>query len=111
MGVEMSRTDRTKIIVIKRNIQGEETWRYEGRVLEQDSNYIKLEAFFNRSDTPFHGILLREGDRFIETYYTDRWYNIDEIHDCQDDQIKGWYCNITYPAVIQPADFPPAFEH
>ena len=107
----MSRTDRMKIIIIKRNIQGEETWRYEGSVLEQGSNFIKLEAFFNRPDILFHGILFKEGDRFIETYYTDRWYNIDEIHDCQDDQIKGWYCNITYPAVIQTTFYPRGAEH
>ena len=34
-------------------------------------------------------------------YYTDRWYNIFEIYDRDDGQIKGWYCNIGKPAVIE----------
>ena len=34
----------------------------------------------------------------METYYHDRWYNIFEIHDRDDDALKGWYCNITRPA-------------
>ena len=38
------------------------------------------------------------GDRFIETYYFDRWYNIFEVHNRDNDQLKGWYCNIGYPA-------------
>lgn len=40
------------------------------------------------------------GDRFVETYYADRWYNIYEVHSQADDHIKGWYCNIAYPAEI-----------
>jgi hypothetical protein len=44
---------------------------------------------------------LRKGDRFIETYYTDRWYNIYEIHDLDDNRLKGWYCNVARPAVLE----------
>ena len=46
----------------------------------------------------FHGILLGQGDPFVEIYFNDRWYNIYEIHDKADGRIKGWYCNITLPA-------------
>jgi protein associated with RNAse G/E len=60
-----------------------------------------IEAFFNRPDKPFHGVLLAEGDRFVERYYSDRWYNIFEIHDRKTDQLKAWYCNVTYPAIMQ----------
>jgi protein associated with RNAse G/E len=88
------------ITVIKKNLQGRETWRYTGNVLKQGDNYVLLEASFNRADTPFHGIILKRGDRFVETFYTDRWYNIFEMHDREDDQLKGWYCNIGYPAEI-----------
>lgn len=89
-----------ELAVIKRNLAGEETWRYHGVVLEVLPNAITLEAFFNRPDLPFHGIILGEGDRFVETYYTDRWFNIFEMHDRQDDHLKGWYCNISLPAVL-----------
>lgn len=90
----------TDVVVIKLDVAGKETWRYNGRVLERHANWIRLEAFFNRPDTPFHGILLAQGDRFLETYYTDRWYNIYEIHDRLTDNLKGWYCNVTRPALF-----------
>jgi predicted RNA-binding protein associated with RNAse of E/G family len=89
------------VTIIKRNPLGQETWRYSGQVLAHDNDRITLEAFFNRPDLPFHGILLAEGDRFVETYFTRQWYNIFEIHDKQDNHIKGWYCNVALPAVIK----------
>ena len=86
------------VTVIKRNPRGEETWRYSGQVLEEGETWVRLEAYFNRPDTPFHGILLGRGDRFVETYYSDRWYNLFEMHDRGSDALKGWYCNVTRPA-------------
>jgi len=47
------------------------------------------------------GVVLKKDDRFVEYYYSDRWYNIFEIHDRDDDSLKGWYCNIGMPAVIE----------
>ncbi len=90
------------VVVLKLNLQGEETWRYEGRVVQQRENGMLLEAFFNRPDLPFHGIVFGEGDRFLEAYWSDRWYNIFEIHSRVDDTIKGWYCNVSQPAQIKP---------
>ncbi len=89
------------ILVLKLNIEGKETWRYSGRVIERGDGWLKLEAFFNRDDMPFHEITLGRGDRFIETYYSDHWYNIYEIHDRSTDELKGWYCNVTTPARIE----------
>ena len=94
--------DPENIIVIKLNTQHQETWRYEGHILSQEANSILIEAYFNRPDLPFHGITLRENDRFIERYFTNRWYNIFEIHDRDDDRVKGWYCNVTTPAQFSP---------
>jgi uncharacterized protein len=91
-----------KVIVAKLNIQREETWCYEGQILKMQPNSLLIEAFFNREDLPFHGITLREQDRFIERYYSDRWYNIFEIHDRDDNRLKGWYCNVTRPAEFSP---------
>jgi hypothetical protein len=91
----------TDITVLKRNLAGEVTWRYEGRVLERGSNCVTLEAFFNRDDLPFMDVVLKRGDRFVETFYADRWYNVFEIYDRDDGGLKGWYCNVGYPAVIE----------
>jgi uncharacterized protein len=93
MGMEMD-----EVIVVKYNPEKVETWRYTGHVLSRSSNEVTLEALFNREDMPFHDILLKHNDRFVETYYNDRWYNVFEIHDRDNGAIKGWYCNVTRPA-------------
>ena len=92
---------RIKIEVQKKNLAGEVTWKYDGVVLRREDNYIVLEALFNRPDTPFMNIVLKENDRFVETFYSDRWYNIFEIYDRDDGQSKGWYCNVGMPAVFE----------
>ncbi len=87
-----------RVLVLKLNPQGEEMWRYEGDVLERTSDALTLEAFFDRDDRPFMDTTLKRGDRFVETYYSARWYNIFAIYDRDDGVLKGWYCNITQPA-------------
>jgi predicted RNA-binding protein associated with RNAse of E/G family len=89
------------IVVIKQNPQGQETLRYSGRVLARRTNRVLLEALFNRDELPLDKIILHRGDRFVELYFSDRWYNIFEIHDLSDDRIKCWYCNVSYPAEIE----------
>lgn len=88
--------------VSKQNPAGEETWRYKGQLLTEDEHSIVLEAYFDRDDTVYHGMRLARGDRFIEFYYTDRWYNIYEIYAVEDGHLRGWYCNIATPAMITP---------
>ena len=89
------------ITVIKRNPDGQEVMRYTGVILDQEPESITLEAKFNHADVQVMHTILRRGDRFIEKYYTDRWYNIFEIHGREDDRLKGWYCNIGKPAVME----------
>lgn len=89
-----------ELTVYKCNSRGEVVWQYQGRLVSRPDGAIVIEAFFNREDLPFHGIVLKTNDRFIETFYTNRWYNIFEIHDRENFQLKGWYCNIGRPAVI-----------
>lgn len=90
--------DKQEITVRKLDINGEETWRYTGTVIECSDTRIILKARFNRSDVLFYDIWLRNGDMFIETFYSNRWYNFFEIHDQDTGEIKGWYCNIGFPA-------------
>lgn len=90
-----------KITVLKKNLAGEVTWQYEGEIIRYEPNAVVLEALFNRPDMPFMDVVFREKDRFVETFYSDRWYNIFEVHDRDDDNVKGWYCNIGKPAVIE----------
>lgn len=90
-----------EMTVIKKNPQGQETWRYHGRVVACSADQVILEAYFDRDDLNLHGLVLGKGDRFLETWYTNRWYNIFEIHSREDDSLRGWYCNIGRPAEIE----------
>ncbi len=87
--------------ILKKNLADEVTWQYDGEVLRRDETSITVEAFFNRDDMPFQEIVLKRNDRFVETFYTDKWFNIFEIYDRDDGKLKGWYCNITKPAIIE----------
>ena len=89
-----------QVTVIKRDIHGQETYRYHGVLLTHRDSQVVLQAYFDRDDLDLHGMPLARGDRFVETYYTDRWYNIFEIHAHQDDTLRGWYCNIGWPVEI-----------
>jgi protein associated with RNAse G/E len=90
-----------RIQVQKKNPAGEVTYEYEGVLLKQDEHSIVLQALFDRDDMPFLDVVFKTGDRFVEYYYTDRWYNIFAVHDREDDRVKGWYCNIGKPAVFE----------
>ena len=87
-----------KLKVQKKNPAGEVKYEYEGNLVHSDEHMIKLEALFDRPDMPFMDVVFKKGDRFVEYYFTDRWYNIFVIHDRDDDKVKGWYCNIGMPA-------------
>jgi len=91
---------REKIVVDKLSPQGELKWRYEGEVIERGEGWLRLEAFFDRDELSFMDVTLKRGDRFVETYYAERWYNVFEIFDRDDGALKGWYCNVTRPSVF-----------
>ncbi len=96
MGMQMT--------VHKLNSKREETWRYTGQELRRTEKGLLIEAYFNRDDTPFHNLILKRNDRFVEAYFFDRWYNIFEMYDRDDGSLKGWYCNVTTPAELHESD-------
>jgi len=92
------------ITVVKRDAAGEAVWQYPGKVLARGENFAQLLAHFNRPDQPLMDTVLRTGDVFLETFYTDRWYNVFEIRDWKNDVLKGWYCNLGRPMVWDAPD-------
>ncbi len=90
----------SRMKIIKKNHKGEVTWEYEGNLINRDKNSAVVEALLNRDDLPFQEIILKRNDRFVETFFTDKWFNIFEIYDRDDGKLKGWYCNVTKPAEI-----------
>ncbi|MGZ3609184.1 MAG: DUF402 domain-containing protein [Ktedonobacteraceae bacterium] len=89
----------TLITVNKLNSIGEIKTRYQGEVLEHSTDRIIIQAFWKLPLKDLGYICFEPGDRFIEYYYTNRWFNIFDIADANNER-KGWYCNITEPADI-----------
>jgi protein associated with RNAse G/E len=88
------------ITVVKNNSEGIEVWRYEGEILQRWRNSIKIKAIYNNRPTKVENLDLHPGDVFVETFFSDRWYNFFAVLDSEGGHFKGWYCNITRPANI-----------
>ncbi|MCP5097166.1 MAG: DUF402 domain-containing protein, partial [Chloroflexi bacterium] len=86
--------------VYKLDENGREVLNYPATLLERSETHIKLEAFFSRDNMDLGFAVFKKKDRFVEYFYTDRWYNIFAIYDRDDGQFKGWYCNICRPSVV-----------
>lgn len=92
------------ITVRKLDLAGKELFAYAGNVLARTPNSVTVEAFFSRYDRLDLGYTVFErGDRFVEFFYADRWYNVFEVHAVGTDKLRGWYCNVTRPALIEDA--------
>lgn len=92
---------KNPITIIKNDHNGNEVWRYPGDVFKRTEKGLIAEAFFNRPDLEFNGLLLKENDRFLELYLYDRWFNIYEIFDRDTRSLKAWYCNLTRPVRLE----------
>ncbi len=86
------------ITVHKLDHNGVEKLTWSGEVLERDEARVTLEARFARERMELGYVTLTPGDRFVETFFADRWYNVFALYDAADGRFKGWYCNITRPA-------------
>ncbi|MCA9996947.1 MAG: DUF402 domain-containing protein [Anaerolineales bacterium] len=88
------------ITVYKLDEGGRFVLQYPAGVLERGEGFVRLEAFFNRDDLDLGYTTFKRNDRFIETFYSDRWYNVFAVYDRDDGLLKGWYCNVCRPAVL-----------
>jgi uncharacterized protein len=94
------KTMTDSLTVKKLNLNHEQIIAYDGTVLARTPETIVLEARFSRDTLDLGYAVLEHHDRFVEHFFTDRWYNIFEIHSVHDDRLKGWYCNIVQPAAF-----------
>ncbi|MEV1083308.1 DUF402 domain-containing protein [Streptomyces sp. NPDC050211] len=73
--------------------------RYPARLLGDDGTRIAVRAPWAGDTTRDFGFVRFEsGDVFTEYYWRDRWYSVKEVRDARG-ALKGWYCDITRPAV------------
>jgi hypothetical protein len=90
----------SQITVIKCDAAGNEVLSYTGYVLDRGPGWVRLQAEFDHDAVTIGGLTLAQGDRMVEWFYSDRYYNVFRVHTGADGPIKGWYCNITRPAQI-----------
>lgn len=95
---------RRAVTIHKRDAGGVETWAYPGVILALDAASIRIEAEFDREGLDMGLFKLERGDRFSETFYFDRWYNVFTITARGTGLLKGWYCNIARPAWMDGAE-------
>lgn len=89
-----------ELTVVKLDENGEHIWEYPALELDRTDHFVRLEAFFNRDDLDLGFATFARGDRFIEYFYNDRWYNIFAVHEGDSHKLKGWYCNVCRPAIL-----------
>ena len=86
-------------LVRKLTYEGRETWRWTGKLVEQVDGVTVINALFNAPARDLGYMTLETTDLFHEFYYANRWFNIFQVFK-DDGSLKGWYCNITKPAVF-----------
>jgi predicted RNA-binding protein associated with RNAse of E/G family len=88
-----------QVTVRKLDHAGRQVISYPGHVLERDDDAIVLRTYWDREPMDLGFVVLEPDDRWTETFYADRWYNVFEIR-ASNGRLKGWYCNVTRPARI-----------
>ncbi len=87
------------ITVVKQNALGEARVHYQGEIIERSPRMVVIRAYWTFPARDLGYTDFQVGDRFIEYYYADRWFNIFDIASAGGER-KGWYCNIAQPAVL-----------
>ncbi|MGW1805778.1 DUF402 domain-containing protein [Streptomyces sp. NPDC002078] len=87
---------RLDVVLVK---AGRTKIRYPAELLGDDGTRIAVRAPWAGSGVRDFGFVRFEpGDVFTEYYWRDRWYSVKEVR-AADATVKGWYCDITRPAV------------
>ncbi|MGW7197017.1 DUF402 domain-containing protein [Streptomyces chryseus] len=74
--------------------------RYPASVLSDDGTHLVVRAPWAAAGVRDFGFVRFEpGDVFTEHYWRDRWYAVKEVRS-GDGTLKGWYCDVTRPAVV-----------
>lgn len=92
--------EKQAITVYKRDHEGTIKLEYPGHVVSRGETWVCLDAYFRIEFVDIGVLTFRRGDKMREWFYSDRHYNVFQVHDGDTDTIKGWYCNITRPAEI-----------
>jgi hypothetical protein len=72
---------------------------YCAGVIRATPEYALVRAVWDHPRLDLGYVTFEPGDVFFEHFYTDRWYNVFELRSATG-MLKGWYCNVTRPAII-----------
>ncbi|MEW2511544.1 DUF402 domain-containing protein [Streptomyces sp. NPDC046870] len=96
MSANSAEPARLEVVLVK---AGRTKIRYPAELLGDDGDRIAVRAPWAGSEVRDFGFVRFEpGDVFTEYYWRDRWYSVKEVR-AADGSVKGWYCDITRPAV------------
>ncbi|TVQ27242.1 MAG: DUF402 domain-containing protein [Spirochaetaceae bacterium] len=87
--------------VYKLDHTGREKLHYPAELLARNTvqGHIAVSAVFALDSADGGAFELTKGDRMVEHFFEDRYYNVFEVSS-PDGTLKGYYCNITRPAVL-----------
>ncbi len=91
--------------IIKLDPRGRERFRWQARLVLRQGPLWLFEAAFQLPQGPVQvaGLPMHPGDRVLEAYFTDRWYNIIEIYQGpHGGPLRGWYANLARPPRFLP---------
>ncbi|WP_225838305.1 DUF402 domain-containing protein [Streptomyces sp. NK08204] len=78
--------------------------RYAAELIGDDGTRVSVRApWAGEGVRDFGFVRFQPGDVFTEHYWRDRWYSVKEVR-AADGTVKGWYCDITRPAVLSGAE-------
>ncbi|MEU2286358.1 DUF402 domain-containing protein [Streptomyces sp. NPDC013178] len=94
-------TGRVDVVLVK---GGRTKIRYPAELLSDDGTRLAVRApWAGDAVRDFGFVRFETGDVFTEYYWRDRWYSVKEVRDAAG-AVKGWYCDITRPAVVTGAE-------
>ncbi|MET9767735.1 DUF402 domain-containing protein [Streptomyces sp. NPDC006415] len=94
------RAGRPEELVVALTKAGRTKIRYPAEVVRDDGVRVTVRAPWAAPGVRDFGFVRFEpGDVFTEHYWRDRWFAVKEVR-TGDGGLKGWYCDITRPAVL-----------
>ncbi|MFG2644008.1 DUF402 domain-containing protein [Streptomyces sp. NPDC048370] len=95
--VEVEGRSAVEVVLVK---GGRTKIRYPADVVADDGSRLTVRAPWAADGVRDFGFVRFEpGDVFVEHYWRDRWFAVKEVRS-SDGTLKGWYCDITRPAVV-----------
>ncbi|MFJ9681313.1 DUF402 domain-containing protein [Streptomyces sp. NPDC101194] len=97
----MSASSAETALVVALVKAGRTKIRYPADVVRDDGTRVTVRAPWAAPGVRDFGFVRFEpGDVFTEHYWRDRWFAVKEVRGGAG-ELKGWYCDITRPAVLR----------